>query len=532
MTSTQTMTTKTNHYFRALVVLAMLASLLAVLAMKPAHADGEFIFRVNFTGDLPDRNVGDGTCDATFSTEDTCTLRAAIQESNFTPETEIIAFDVPQAFRDPGSGVATISPATKLPPITQPVIINGYSQPGASVNTLALGNNAVLKVELEGSKALGGTTVVDGLTILKSSDSLIRGLVINGFSGDGIFLSGDTSSGTAIANNNRIEGNFIGTDPSGTHDVGGLGDGVVIGDGAFNTTVGGTSPSARNLISGNGERGVSILSGSAGNQVQGNYIGTDKSGKADLGNLGSGVTAEDTSNNTIGGTTAAARNVISGNDGAGVAMANGDTQNNKVLGNRIGTTASGTGPLGNTSTGVALTFAAGTSVGDGTSGGANTIAFNGGDGVSISGIGLSSGNSVLSNSIFSNGELGIELGNAGDPPTVNDAGDADTGANGLQNKPVLSSAKTVSGKTTIKGKLNSVPNESYKLQFFSNPSGTNEGKKLIGEKSITTDGSGNRSFTFSPATSVAAGQTITATATRASTHDTSEFSAPRKVASS
>jgi hypothetical protein len=146
--------------------------------------------------------------------------------------------------------------------------------------------------------------------------------------------------------------------------------------------------------------------------------------------------------------------------------------------------------------------------------------------------GTTTGNEVSRNSIFSNGGLGIDLNGPGEDSstnvsTPNDAGDADSGANNLQNKPVLSSAKTISGKTTIKGKLDSNPNQTYTIEFYSNPADTNEGKKLIGETSITTSVDGLRSFTFSPTTSVPVGQTITATATRASTHDTSEFSAPR-----
>jgi hypothetical protein len=169
----------------------------------------------------------------------------------------------------------------------------------------------------------------------------------------------------------------------------------------------------------------------------------------------------------------------------------------------------------------------GGSVGDGTRGRANTIAFNGKDGVLIKGSDLSTANSVLSNFIFSNGELGIDL--SADGLTSNDAGDVDTGPNGLQNKPVLTFAKTVSGKTTIKGKLNSRPNKTYTLELFSNPSG-NEGKKLIGEKSVRTDEFGNRSFTFTSA-AVSVGKTVTAMATNTSgSKDTSEFSAPRKVA--
>ena len=516
--------------FAALVAVAII---MLVALSSPAHADGQFIFKVNFTGDLSDRNPGDLHCDVDFATGDTCTLRAAIQEANATPETDIISFDIPEGFRDPTSGVATISPATRLPPITTPVLINGYSQPGSSTNTLAVGDNAAIKVELDGSKVIT-TTLVDGLRIVNSSSSMIRGLAINDFPGSGISVSGDASSGPTIANDNLIIGNFIGTDPSGKQDQGNLTDGVTVGSGAFGTTVGGTSPSERNLISGNDGTGVSILSDSAGTRVQGNYIGTDKSGKADLGNQGHGVLAA-APNNAIGGTTAGAGNVISGNNNSGVVVA--ETKNNDVLGNRIGTTASGTGALGNSGAGVALQSAAGTSIGDGTRAGANTIAFNGGvlgfGGVEVLSSG-SAGNSILSNSIFSNTGLGINLvGGFEDSSdaTANDPGDIDSGANNLQNKPAVSSAKTVSDKTTITGKLSSVPGQTYKVQFFSNPSATNEGKKFIGQKSVTTNGSGTVSFTFSPVSKAAVGQTITATATDP-TNNTSEFSAPRTVAAS
>jgi parallel beta-helix repeat protein len=459
MTSTQITTTKakTNHYFRALVALAALAMMAMLLMAKPTHATTTFT--VNFNGDFADLNVGDGICDVTTSTGEVCTLRAAIQESNATFGGDTINFDIPEAFRDPNTGVATISPNSGLPAITDKVIIDGYTQPDSSPNTLAKGTNAVLKIELNGANS-GVPTPADGLKFtFDGSNSTVKGLVINRFG-----LLGVRIAGAAV----RIEGNFIGTDPSGTVDLG------------------------------NFSQGVGIFS----------------------------ETGTTTTDNVVGGTTLAARNLISGNDSVGVGINAGST-GIKVLGNLVGTKKDGTTALANASTGVFITDGANNTVSG------NTIAFNARDGVSIDDAGSlvinATGNSVLRNSIFSNGELGIDLGIDG--PNTNDLGDGDTGANNLQNKPVISSAKTLSGTTTINGKLNSTANKTYTIQLFSNPSGTNEGKKFIGQKSITTDGSGNRSFTFSPAKSVAAGQTITATATRASTHDTSEFSAPRTVAS-
>jgi hypothetical protein len=147
------------------------------------------------------------------------------------------------------------------------------------------------------------------------------------------------------------------------------------------------------------------------------------------------------------------------------------------------------------------------------------------------GVGLygdtATGNRILSNSIFTNGDLGIDLNDDGS--TANDPGDADTGANDLQNKPVLSSAKkSATGTTTIKGSLNSTPNKIFKVRFFSNPEGTDEGKTFLGTKSVSTNGTGNVSFTFSTKKQIGLGQNITATATSPG-GNTSEFSGPRKV---
>jgi hypothetical protein len=479
MMNTQT-TTKTNHYFRALAVLALVASLLLVQAQKPAYAADTFT--VTNTND-----AGAGS------------LRQAILDANFTDGASVVNFNIS------GSGVKTIKPTSALPIITEQVTIDGYTQPGASPNTKALGNDASLKVQLDGTNAPHGT---NGLKIM-ASNSVIKGLVINRFSFTGIFVSGSTF-GT------RIEGNFIGTDPTGTIDQGnGLGGVDIEGDGVSQAVVGGTTPAARNLISGNAGEGV-FMSGSFfgapadSMRVQGNYIGTDRSGTKDLGNDGIGLDIVAASNTTVGGTTAASRNVVSGNGSAGVDLA--IASDTKMLGNRVGTTASGTGALGNAGSGVFVeSGSSNNQVGDGTAAGSNTIAFNKQDGVEVTA--SSTGTRVSRNSIFSNVGRGIGLPV---PP--------------VQNAPVLSSAKTVSGKTTIKGTLASTAGQSFTIEFFSNPSG-NEGKKFVGQKSVTTDSSGNASFTFTPATTVSVGQTVTATVTSDSTHDTSEFSAPRKVAS-
>jgi hypothetical protein len=515
---------KTKALAAGLLAAGMIAA--GMMAASPAHA--ATTFTVNDTSDAPDAFTTSNTCDHdVFTSGDQCSLRAAIQQANATTGADAINFNIA------GTGVKTIVVGATglgaLPAITEQVTIDGYTQPGSSPNTRAVGNDAALKIVLDGTNASGS-----GLEIENASNSVIKGLVINNFGGSAIDILGD-SVGT------RVEGNFLGTDPTGTLDRGNFNDGVEMFDGPRQTVIGGTTPAARNLISANGDQGIDLgNSFSPGalaeeHRIQGNYIGTDRSGTKDLGNAKCGVSLFETSANTLGGTTAASRNLLSGN-GGGVCLF--DASDTLMLGNRIGTTASGTGALGNDLSGVEISgraeFGSNNALGDGTAAGSNTVAFNGQDGVLVGGASLD--NQISRNSIFSNGGLGIDLLGPGetfttDVPTPNDPGDADFGPNGLQNKPVVSSAKTVSGKTTVKGTLGSLPEAGVVIRFYSNPSGE-EGKKFLGQKSVAPDLNGNASFVFSPATAVPVGQTVTATATSGRGGGTSEFSAARKVTSS
>jgi hypothetical protein len=186
------------------LLMVLLATLVVAVGMlvagaRPAEA---VTFTVNKTGDSGDRNI-DGVCDSKSNNGGQCPLRAAIEEANDTAGADAIEFDI-------GGGSKTIKPASQLPTVTDPVTIDGYTQQGASPNTLDEGNDAVLKVKLNGSDAGAGA---HGLEI-SASDSTIKGLVINRFGGDGILVTG---SGTA---DNRVEGNFIGTNDQGTIDNG------------------------------------------------------------------------------------------------------------------------------------------------------------------------------------------------------------------------------------------------------------------------------------------------------------------------
>jgi hypothetical protein len=469
------------------VLLALIAAFM-LQAAKPAYASSTFT--VTNTS-----NSGAGS------------LRQAILDANATTTEDMIQFNIP------GSGVKTIAPATELPQITSPVTIDGYTQPGAQPNTKAVGSDAVLKVELSGASAPSGT----GLYIV-AANSTVKGLVINRWD-MGIILGASNATG------NRVVGNYIGTDASGTQALQNDFDGVYIGN-ASNNTIGGVTAAERNVISGNYYYGVHMDGLAAkGNKVVGNYLGTDASGTRDLGNRFAGVYSYKGPDNTIGGTTAAERNVISANDNYGVLIYGTDATGNKVTGNYVGADATGRQALGNDSDGVYIGEAPNTTIGGATVGGRNVISANSGDGVYITGS-SATGNRVLQNSIYANGGLGIDLGSDG--PTPNDPGDADAGPNDLQNKPILSSAKTSATSTTVRGTLNSTSGKTIVVRFFSNPSGTDEGKTFIGQKSVTSDASGNASFTFSPAQKVGLGQTVTATAT-SQAGNTSEFSAARTV---
>jgi len=759
-------------------------------------------------------------CAATFTVTNTAdsgpgTLRQAILDANGNAGTDTIAFSIP------GGGVHTVQPSSPLPAITDPVLVDGYTQPGSSPNTLSIGDNAVLLIEIDGA----GAGLVAALVNVPASATTIRGLiVINAQGGDGVALSGGgsqatgnfigvradgvTAAGNGCAGvrasspantiggsspgdrnviaatqgcgidlvisgtNNFVLGNYIGTNAAGTAALGGTigidvtgtahilggsssgagnlisghsGDGIRIRDGSSgnlirgnfigtnatgtaalsnspgisitdspNNVMGGSSPGARNVISGNFEGLVIAGNASAGNVIQGNFIGTNASGSSGVGNALRGVGIDDAPNTIVGGAlvgsgnvvsgnqiglkiaspgaagtfiggnliglnatgTAAipnlafgisifsaantsigsgstgSRNVISGNGASGVSLGHADSthilgnfigtdlagtvaipnnvaisddsssalvigsaapgagnlisgnfggvllsssRNASIRGNTIGTNVSENAVLANTGPGLALISTIGTAIGgvgagdgnlvsasgigieisqgastlilgnwigtdrtstlsfgnqdrgilaegaanigDGTAGGANTIAFNGYRGVAVV---STNGVSVRRNRIFANDSnpfigipgMGIDLENDG--PTPNDPGDTDSGANGLQNFPVIRSTTEDSSNTTIVGSFNSMPSTAYTLEFYSNPvcspSSYGEGKTFVGSTMLTTDSSGNASFNVTFSTADPSETVITATATDPN-GNTSEFSACATVPS-
>jgi hypothetical protein len=480
-------------------------------------------------------------------------FRQAILDANATPGTNEIDFAIGDG------GPQTIRPTSPLPVVTHTLTIDGTTQPGFAGSPL---------IELNGTDAGVGT---NGL-VISAQNSVIQGLVINAFRGDGADL---VAAAVVLAgSNNVVRGNFLGTDLTGTQAVGND-VGVLISRGEFNH-VGGTTAGERNLISGNSVAGVEIRgtpggADAIGNGVRGNYIGTDVTGTLALGNgtgvyfargsnnsiggpagfgnlisgnllegvkiesgagtiqgnfIGTDVTGtqalgnrigvmlsgERARNNHIGGTTAGLGNLISGNGEDGLLIDSVVTGGTVVQGNLIGTDVNGTAALGNGGNGVVIRGGAGNAIGGRAAGAGNTIAFNGGDGVLVDG---SIRNAILGNAIFANGNLGIELVNGG---------------NNDQVAPLLTSATTDGSSTTVTGTLSSTPNSTFTLELFANsvndPSGS--GEQFLGSVQVTTDADGNASFTATFAVAIEPGWFLTATATDPA-FNTSAFSAGVEV---
>jgi hypothetical protein len=420
------------------------------------------------------------------------TLRQAILDANATDGPDSILFNIH------GEIPITIQPLTVLPIIYDPVVLDATTQPGFS------GTPAI---ELDGTLAVPGVHGA-GLRI-EGGGSIVRGFVVNRFPNEGIHI--DQIGG------NLIEGNYIGTDVSGTVDMGNGQAGIGIQYSSHNT-IGGTTRAARNVVSGN-LGGISLGHSASHNHILGNYIGTNAAGNVDLGNTRDGIwVGYSAPNTTIGGAMEGAGNVISGNDRYGIWIY-APSDHVTICGNLIGTGADGLAPLGNAFDGIRTSSQRNTIGGEEASE-ANVIAFNGGRGVFIGG----SLNVILGNSVHSNGGLGIDLG--GDGVTDNDAGDADTGPNGLQNYPIITSVYSASGATSVQCALNSTPNATFTVQLFysteADPSGYGEGETYLGEIIVVTDENGNVIFGETFPVSIPLGAAVSATATD-QYNNTSEF---------
>lgn len=383
--------------------------------------------------------------------------------------------------------------------------------------------NSVVRGNYIGTDATGMHAVPNRVGIWGGGfGGVIRGNLVSGNSDSGIIPAGYDL---------KIQGNLIGTDVTGNNPLSNH-TGIFLHFYYGPVLIGGTTPADRNIISGNNE-GITSYSGD--HIIQGNYIGPNQAGTAAIGNS-IGIRILFDSALQIGGTTTGAGNVISGNgsgDGILFLLANGQ---NRVEGNLIGVAPNGVTPMGNGG-GVAIGDIASNQIIGGTVPGAgNTIAFNG-RGIyvlqTVDGQ-IDHHNRFLGNSIYANDFLGIDLwdrhdGTIFDGVTPNDPQDTDAGANDAQNYPVLTSAASNATTTTVKGTLNSTPNSTFRIEFFSNttadPSGHGEGETYLGFTNVSTDAAGNATFTATLPSAVGVGKSISSTATDLTEFNTSEFSA-------
>ena len=512
-------------------------------------------------------------------------LRSAISQADATSDAAI-SFSIPSSAAS-ATGVVTISPVSALPILTgagtvidgttqqipagtarngQAVVING-SNAGVSsglvveaahclIKGLAISGFSAAGIELSGSSANNDTvqfcylgTDPTGISAAPNGEwgigvydgahnNVIGGNIISGNTQDGVLIT-DTST-----SQNIFVSNLIGVDATGRKALPNGGAGVVFDNSATSNTIGGAYAGAGNVISGNVANGILIgHTGTSNNLIQGNAIGTTLLGDLAVPNGQNGIVFDTgASDNTVGGTTALAGNVISGNLANGIELAHAGTNGNTIQGNFIGTNSTatpGSGPsIPNGQNGITITTGAqNTVIGGIGAGAANIIAFNKADGVLISDV-STTGNSVRGNSIFGNTELSINLQPAGEPvgtPTPNHTGGAISGPNNLQNTPVISSAFNSGTAVTIIGSLNSDANTVFHLDFYRAPTPSTAGfgpaTFYIGSTDVTTDAAGNTNFTFKSASPTpGVGITYTAAAVDGGTGDTSELA--RDVTSS
>ena len=381
------------------------------------------------------------------------------------------------------------------------IIIGNFIGTGTTGASVAGNKNNGIEVQNAPNTVIGGTTAA------------ARNIISGNKVGLGLYNNSDTSV---------IEGNYIGTDVSGSNPLGNTGDGIEL-EGISNSTIGGTASGAGNVISGN-DNGINcFVIGSTNITIQGNLIGTNAAGTARVANAGTGITISGPTNVTIGGTTTGARNVISGNTSDGISTGLGAV-GLVVQGNYIGVGSDGVTAIGNGGDGVQLQFNSSVVVGGTATGAGNIIANNGfsaafdHSGVVV-GFNQIVGSPILGNSIYNNENLGIENANSG-----------------AQVAPTLNTAVSTGNTGTITGSLTSAAG-TYRVELFSTPtvnvSGNAEGETFLGFATVTITAGPNGTTGTSGFTAATAGfnplTLITATATpivNAAYTGTSVFSAP------
>ena len=502
------------------------------------------------------------------------TLRWAIVKSNAsTGVADTIRFSLA------ASAPHTITPQSNLPTITDPVEIDGGAKPTVTLDAtnttralaLATNGSVVRGLHIMESSSAG---IADGIRVTGDGNRIETSYIGTNRSGVstqnwnlavGVAIAGDGNVVTgsviaeidgngivAVGDENRIEGNRIGLDLDPGSQLGNHQHGVkLVGD---RNVVGGTRNEIGDnsfdgvrvegdenvvegnhvgLADGNGDDGVAIRGDgnvvgpdnvishnhngvglddlSDENQIVGNLIGTDALGTTALGNW-TGIDLNDASRNSV------EDNVISGNDFDGILIEGTErAEDNVITGNAIGTDERGTLDLGNGGSGVSIEWSLENSVGT-ASGPANTIAYNGDDGVSVVGS-EATRNTILRNSIFANGDLPIDLNDDGVTPN-DGAPDADGGANERQNTHhrqrlhgfnVIDQVVTMT--THVRWELESVPSSTFRIELFAGTQ-CGEARSYLGSVNATTDAAGHAEGTTETDIATVLPGTVTGTATQ------------------
>ncbi len=541
------------------------------------EALGEDIAAVTTVDDIVDFGGGQRMADLP-GPDGRISFREACLAVNNTPGPQTIAFNIPQSdwwlFNDRAilrqeDGIFALNDDETLVDFSTQTAFTGDTNPdGGEVGIYGLEPNAwgVAAIYVNGNhctiKGLDRVMQRGYGVRLVGNDNHVIGCTISGPLYAGVYITGgfggDPATGNIVGGTAAGDGNFLSSGNDGVRIDGPAADNVVIGNvltGSFSgaavrgqalgTRIGGPTPEERNIISGAGHYGEEgfpdgqqvNVNGAVGTLIEGNYIGTTADGLASEGQIGSaGIVVWASSGtvirgNLIGGIAVDGVDHYAGQRfGTGILVTQASDQT-VIVGNRLGSDASGEGAIPNHVNISVAPFTApddptSTTIGGTEPGDANLIVFS-----ELHGIGVSSvvsGVTISGNSIHSNTTLGIDLfAPAG--TNANDPGDADAGGNDLQNFPVLIEAYSTASATHIAGALDSLPNSGFAVEFFvsdsCDDSGFGEGQSYLGSAVVQTDTDGHADFDVAVPVAAGAGAAVTATATEVVSGNTSEFSA-------
>lgn len=535
-------------FFRSQIFAGILFSFTTVLS-QPVNIDKSLVSVFpSVQRSSPAAQVGNTYVVTNTNDSGNGSLRWAITMANSNAGLDSIAFSI-------GNGTQTIQAIKNLPFISDPVIIDGTTQPGFSGTPIIVLNGAA-SIDY-GLRLTKGPTTVRGFVIngfplggisvgsaqfQRDDDITVEGCYVgtdvtgtqavpngggqNGSKDEGginVFFSGNNTIGSALRHNlisgnngpgitvngssptgNVLHGNIIGLDASGLVALPNRGPGILL----LNTnhqTIGDTAASATNYISGNMSDGIELRHSTVfTNRIRANYIGLDQDGLNPVPNGGAGIFINGSTGNRIGGLERKYGNFISGNS-IGIRIdsgAKGDT----IISNYIGSDAASFGEFGNTTDGILVANSSGNMIGSIDPQMGNSIRYNK-TGITVRN---STGVTIWGNSLYSDRQGGIKLVNG----------------NNMQPAPKLDSAVSSGGNTTIYGKLHAEAAKSFHIEYFKNetcpPSSGGEGKTFIGTQTVTTDASGNAMLSFT-APGMFEDSSMTATATDPG-GNTSQFS--------